>query len=373
MASIGAVSAQLEATGDDRSLDHWGYLVVAVAAGALAARRRWPLATVAAVTAALTLYEGRGYPGGPVFVTLFVAVYSLAVVGDRRRAYLVAAAASGWLVLAGLATHSGTGLVHLVFVGWAAAAVFLGDAVRSRREHQASLEQRALDLERTRDEEARRRVSEERLRIARDLHDSVAHAMAAINVQAGVAAHVMDRDPSQAHDALVVIKDASREVLVEMGALLGLLRGPGDGAERAPTPGLERLDDLLTSSRQAGLRVTLHGTPPDDVPHPVAVAAYRIVQESLTNVIRHAGREASATVRVSGNGDGTMLAVQVDDDGTGNGTGTGESAGAAESAAGAGVGIIGMRERAETTGGTFEAGAGSGGGFRVRATWPAAP
>ena len=126
----------------------------------------------------------------------------------------------------------------MLFVGWSAAAVFLGDVLRNRRSHLAELEERAHYLERTREEEARRRVAEERLRIARDLHDSVAHAMATINVQAGAAAHVVDRRPAAAKEALTAIQRASADVLDELAAMLDLLRDDGRAAERAPTPGL---------------------------------------------------------------------------------------------------------------------------------------
>jgi signal transduction histidine kinase len=250
--------------------------------------------------------------------------------------------------------------MHLIFVGWTAAAVFLGDAMRSRRSYLAALEQRARDLEQSREDEARRRVAEERLRIAQDLHDSVAHTMATINVQAGVAAHVIDRHPDKAHDALVVIQQASREVLDELAALLGLLRPDGgNAATLAPTPGPAQLGSLVESARRSGLEVTLqieHDV--GDVPQPVGVALYRIVQESLTNVVRHAGPGARATVTVTEDRDG-RLAVEIADDGAGaNGT------------SGTGVGIVGMRERAEATGGALVAGARPQGGWIVRGVWP---
>lgn len=257
--------------------------------------------------------------------------------------------------------NTGPGLVHLVFVGWAAASVFLGDVVRTRRAYLAALEQRAVQLEQSRDQEARRRVAEERLRIAQDLHDSVAHSMATINVQAGVAAHVIDRHPDRARDALVVIKRASGEVLDELAAMLGLLRlDDGERAARTPTPGPVELGRLVESARRSGLDVALRVERElGDVPQPVGVALYRIVQESLTNVVRHAGAGASAAVTVAGDAAGG-LSVEVVDDGAGfDGFGRGT-----------GVGIIGMRERVEATGGVLEAGAGPQGGFVVRAAWP---
>jgi signal transduction histidine kinase len=363
-AAVASITSQIEPDSGDRALDGLAYAAMAVAGGALAACRRLPLLAVALVTAALGVYLSRGYPGGPVFVTLFVALYSLAAGQGRRVAFPVAAMAALALVVVGEVAGPGTGpgAMHLIFIGWTAAAVFLGDAMRSRRSYLAALEQRARDLEQSREDEARRRVAEERLRIAQDLHDSVAHTMATINVQAGVAAHVIDRHPDKARDALVVVQQASREALDELAALLGLLRPDGNEevrAARAPTPGPAQLESLVESTRRAGLDVTLQVERDlSDVPQPVGVALYRIVQESLTNVVRHAGPATEATVRVTGDPDG-RLAVEIADNGAGsNGTG------------GAGVGIRGMRERAEATGGALTAGARPQGGWVVRGTWP---
>ena len=362
VASVVSITAQIEPSNGERPLDALAYGCMVAAGGALAGRRRRPLVVVAVVTGALAVYAWRGYAGGPVFVTLFVALYSLAAGRDRPVAFGAAAAAAAVLVVVGELVGTGPGLVHLVFVSWAAAAVFLGTAVRSRRDHLEAVEERARQLEQSREEEARRRVAEERLRIAQDLHDSVAHSMATINVQAGVAAHVIDRHPERARHALVVIQQASGEVLDELAALLGLLRLDGErGPARAPTPGADQLDALVESTRRSGLEVELRVERDlGDVPQPVGVALYRIVQESLTNVVRHARSGAAATVTVTGDGDGG-LQVEVVDDGTptdGDGPG-------------AGVGIVGMRERAEATGGALDAGPRPEGGFGVRAVWPA--
>ena len=365
--SVVATTSQIEPSGGDRPLDGLAYACMVVAGGALAGRRRWPLPVVGLVTAALAVYLARGYPGGPVFVTLYVALYAVATGLGRRVAFPAAAASAGGLVVVGEVAGTGPGAMHLVFVGWAAAAVFLGDAVRSRRHYLQALEERARDLEQSREEEARRRVAEERLRIAQDLHDSVAHTMATINVQAGVAAHVIDRHPDRARDALVVVQQASREVLDELAALLGLLRpggGEGNGATLAPTPGPAQLGSLVESARRSGLDVTLRVERDlGAVPQPVGVAVYRIVQESLTNVVRHAGPGATATVTVTDDHDGG-LAVEIADDGAGaDGTGS-------NGTGGAGVGIVGMRERAEATGGALVAGARPQGGWVVRGVWP---
>ena len=363
-ATIPAVTAGIEPSSGERGLDGLAYACLVVAGAALAGRGHWPLGVVGVVTAALAVYLGRGYPGGPVYVTLFVALFSLATSRGRRSAFATAAASSGSLVMVGEVAGTGPGLVHLVFVGWAAAAVFLGDAVRSRRGYLAALEERAVHLEQSREEEARRRVAEERLRIAQDLHDSVAHSMAIINVQAGVAAHVIDRHPDRAHDALVVIQQASAEVLDELAALLGLLRPrDGEAAALAPTPGPKQLGPLVESSRRSGLEVALRvESDLGDVAQPLGVALYRIVQESLTNVVRHAGHGARATVTVARDSAG-RLSLEVADDG----------AGANGASPGTGVGLAGMRERAQATGGALEAGPRPEGGFVVRAVWPPRP
>ncbi len=358
-----AVTARIPPAPGERPLDAAAYLLLIAAGITVGLCRRRPVAAVGVITAALAVYLTRDYPGGPIFLVAWIALASLAWATSRRTGFIGAAVFCAALL--GAATLDGETalLLHLVFVGWSVAAVLVGDAIRSRRERLDQLEDRARYLERTREEEARRRMAEERLRVARDLHDTVAHAMTTINVQAGAAAHVVERRPEAAKEALEAIQRASGEVLDELAALLGLLRDRGEAEERAPTPGLGQIGDLVASARNAHLSVSLDVTGPvDAVPVPVGTAAYRIVQESLTNVIRHA-RAARAEVRVAAD-EGGGLVVEVLDDGRGHhrvdGTG-----------AGPGLGIRGMRERAETTGGTLTAGPRPRGGFMVRATWSA--
>jgi signal transduction histidine kinase len=329
----------------DRTLDALGYSLLVGAAASLSIVRWRPRITVAVLAAILATYIVGDYPGGPIFVTGWIALFALGYRERRANAFVGAAALSGVLVLAGALSGHSEGLLHLVVVGWSAAAVFLGDAVRTRREQIAGAADRA--------------VAEERLRIAQDLHDSVAHAMATINVQAGAAAHVIERRPEAAREALTAIQRASGEVLDELAALLNVLRDPEAPADRSPTPGLDDLPRLVASTTSAGLTVDLDVTGTlEGVSTPVSTAAYRIVQESLTNVVRHAGA-TTAKVRVTRSLAG--LDVEVVDRGPGvdgaisNGTGRG---------------IQGMRERAEATGGRLEAGPGPDGGFRVRAMWP---
>jgi signal transduction histidine kinase len=232
--------------------------------------------------------------------------------------------------------------------------VLLGGAefVRIRRE-------RVVEAARIREEEALRRASEERLRIARELHDALGHHLSLINVQSGVALHLNADLPEQVRTSLAAIREASKEGLTELRSVLDILRQEGERAPRSPTSTLARLDDLVSQAAAAGLEVRAE-TEGDVRPLPfgVDVAAFRVVQEALTNVTRHA-RGASATVRVSY--EDRELTVQVDDDGRGS---------RADGTAGAGTGIVGMRERVGALGGELQAGPRPDGGFRVRARLP---
>jgi signal transduction histidine kinase len=266
------------------------------------------------------------------------------------------------LCVAAVLAVSGSLLLPLIFVGWAAAAVFGSDALRSRRGYLAGLRERARYLERTREEEARRRVAEERLRIARDLHDSVAHAMATINVQAGAARHVLARQPEAAGEALAVIQRASGDVLDELAAMLTVLRDDTQRADRAPVPGAGDIPRLAQSTAVSGLTVELSVEgPAEAVPAVIGTAAYRVVQESLTNVLRHS-QARTARVRLVSGQDGGVLA-EIGDDGPPG----------PQAAGGTGVGIRGMRERVTSTGGKFDAGPAGGSEFLVRAQWEARP
>jgi signal transduction histidine kinase len=212
----------------------------------------------------------------------------------------------------------------------------------------------------TREADAERRLGDERLRIAREVHDVVAHAMVAINVQAGVAAHLIDDDVDQAREALLHIKRASGEALTDLRATLGVLRDSSQAAPVAPATGLDDLEGLAERLRATGVEVAIDVDTVGSVPTAVHAASYRIVQEALTNVLRHA---AATKVSVVVRADADMLAIVVADDGAGHGAPT----------HGAGAGVRGMRERAEALGGTLVAGPGEGRGWRVEATLPLAP
>ncbi|MFD7071832.1 sensor histidine kinase [Streptomyces sp. NPDC059913] len=341
-------------------------LLMVAGAVALIWRRRRPL-PVLAVTTALTVVELLRFdPPAPVVMSTVIALFSVAARTDRpttwRVGVLTMAALTGTAMLFGPAPwYSQENFGVFAWTGLACAA---GDAVRSRRAFIDAIRERAERAERTRDEEARRRVAEERLRIARDLHDVVAHHIALVNVQAGVAAHVMDRRPDQAKEALAHVREASRSALDELRATVGLLRQSGDPeAPTEPAPGLAVLDTLVDTVRRAGLPVKVVGAdhrPP--LPAAVDLAAYRVVQEALTNVRKHAGPGARAEVSVVRVGSTAEITV------LDNGSGTDGSA--AQDGSGGGHGLLGMRERVTALGGTLTAGPRYGGGFRVHAILP---
>ncbi|MGW6787389.1 sensor histidine kinase [Streptomyces sp. NPDC054987] len=348
-----------------RTPDPFSLLLMLLGSAALVFRRRQPRA-VLAVTCGLSLLElTTGEPRAPVAMCTVIALYTVAALTDRpttwRIGLLTMAGMTGVAMLAGpLPWYAQENIGIFAWTGMAAAA---GDAVRSRRAFVDAIRERADRAERTRDEEARRRVAEERLRIARDLHDVVAHHIALVNVQAGVAAHVMDKRPDQAKEALAHVRDASRSALNELRATVGLLRQSGDPeAPTEPAPGLAVLDELVDTFRHAGLpvEVIVHldcGTGP--LPAAVDLAAYRVIQEALTNVRKHAGPDARAEVSVVRVGPSVEVTV-LDDGGT--------EPGATEP--GGGHGLLGMRERASALGGSCSTGPRFGGGYRVHAVLP---
>ncbi|MEU0069153.1 sensor histidine kinase [Streptomyces sp. NPDC006332] len=346
-----------------RTPDPLSLVLIAFASVALVFRRRAPM-TVLALTGTFSLVEAvTSDPRAPVAMSAVIALYTVAATTDRsttwRAGLLTMTVLTGASMLAGpLPWYAQENLAIFAWTGIGATA---GDAVRSRRAFIHAIRERAERAERTREEEARRRVAEERLRIARDLHDVVAHHIALVNVQAGVAAHVMDKRPDQAKEALAHVREASRSALNELRATVGLLRQSGDPeAPTEPAPGLDRLDELVGTFRSAGLRVEVaradHGT---TLPAAVGLAAYRIVQEALTNVQKHAGTEAKAEVSVVRVG--PDIEITVLDDGKGED---------GDPQTGGGHGLLGMRERVTALRGTLTTGPRYGGGFRVHAILP---
>jgi signal transduction histidine kinase len=347
--------------------DYVGYVLLIVSGLVLVVRRRWPVAVFATTVACSVVYYTAGYPDGPGWVGLFVAIYTVAALGDGHRSLQILVAGKAllitvWLLTADLQPFNAAGWVFFR-IGAALMVAALGESVRSRRVLAAEAQERAERAEQTKEEEARRRVDAERLRIAREVHDTVAHAIAVINVQAGVTAHVLDKLPDEARETLLVIEQTSARALRELRATLGMLR-EADDDRRAPTPGLNQVEELADLAREAGLDVKVEvASPPRELPGTTDHAAYRILQESITNAIRHAG---PARVVVSVTYGPSDLELLVADDGHG-------TRDAGRDASDAGRGIVGMRERAALLGGEVTAGPRPSGGFRVRARLPLPP
>lgn len=337
-----------------RPFDAGGAALIIVAAGALALRRRYPAIVLTVVFGATLLYSILGYDQGPIWIALIVAFVTAVVHGHRMVAWIIAAAGFAifpWLDFL-LRDRRAPSLLSLTaLAAWLLVLLGVGEAIRIRRE-------RAAETTRILEEEALRRGSEERLRIARELHDALGHHLSLINVQSGVALHLNEELPEPTRGSLMAIKEASKEALGELRSVLNILRQEDERAPRSPTSTLARVEDLVTQAGAAGLTVrTMTQGEVRPLPFGVDIAAFRIVQEALTNIARHAG-PANASVRlIYGERE---LTVEVEDDGRGS----------ASTPVGSGKGIVGMRERATALGGSLEAGPRSGGGFRVRARLP---
>ena len=348
--TIGATHRQPERRGVD------ALAIVLALAGpvALIFLRRHTVQVLWFVSAVTLVYLLRGYAYGPVILSAVVAVLVAVVRGHRTAAWLAAGFLYvGHFSLRPMFRDEGWSWGQALGVGaWALVILIVGEMARVRRE-------RAIAAGQIRAETERRQVNEERLRIARELHDVVAHHMSLINVQAGVALHLVDRRPEQAQTALAAIKDASKEALVELRALVGVLRDETEAAPRAPASTLASLDGLIERSGHAGLTVRkLVGGDVRPLPAAVELAAFRIIQEAITNIVRHSGAR-HADVRLGYGAD--MLTVEVADDGSGN---------APVDALEEGSGIRGMRERAVALGGTLAMDASPSGGTRVAAALP---
>ncbi len=303
----------------------------------------------------------------PPAITLLgpmIAMYSVAAYAKQRHSGLATLLVVGLLVAAVIFAFSGGWRGAMEIIGafvMLVAAAFLGDTARSRRAYVAEVEQRALAAEQAREEETLRRLDEERIAMAREVHDIVAHSLSIVAVQASAAETLIDDDPEQAKESIEHIRTTSKEALGDLRSMLDVLRtGPGD-APLAPSADLTRLDQLITPVREAGLEVTLdvQGNV-SAAPAYASVSAYRIVQESLTNIVRHAD---ATSVEIAIRATPRELALEITDDGRGAEAPIGET--------GEGHGIRGMSERVEALGGEFEAGSVSqGSGFRVAAAIP---
>ena len=331
----------------------------------LAWRRRRPLAVFCAVAVATLAYTLLGLPPAGFGIALLAALYSVAAHNPRSAALAVLPLDVAVLAVGLAAAHPAAtpseAVVQLLVHG---TAWMLGDTVRTHRAYAAELERRAERLANDRAEQARRAVDAERTRIARELHDVVAHHVSVIAVQAGGAAAVLTAKPERAQQAIDAISETARQALVELRRLLGVLRDEGDAAPSAPQPGLAAIEALVAEVRDAGVPVTLRiDGEPRPMPAGVDLSLYRIVQESLTNVLKHAG-PAPTDVVVRWRHDEVELEV-VD---AGSGTDV-----PAVALSGEGHGLVGMRERAALFGGRLEAARLPGGGFRVHAVLPLAP
>jgi signal transduction histidine kinase len=340
----------------NRDLDLLGYGLLIVSGAALAAYRRWPVGALVTVTVAHFAYQARTYQEGEGLAFLAIIAALLLVAHEGRWQWTVGAAGISAVALVTSAMRPALDSDPLPALIAMTTAILLGLWLRTRSQLIAEARERAEHAERTKEEEARRRVDEERLRIAREVHDTVAHSIATINVQAGVAVHVLDKRPEQVRDALLTIKRASGEAMRDLRSTLGMMRGAGSPS-RSPSPRLAQLDDLVAMARDAGLEaeVEVRGER-RDLPSSVDLAAYRIFQESLTNVIKHArARRVTLTLGFGAH----RLSLRVDDDGRGPTAPSDD-----------GSGIRGMRERAELLGGSLTAAPSAEGGFSVQAALP---
>ncbi|WOT38684.1 sensor histidine kinase [Streptomyces coeruleorubidus] len=354
---VGSQFAARGQEGERAALDPFARVLLLLAGALLLWRKRYPVAVVFGTAGAVMLYLGAGYPYGPVLLTVALACFSAIVAGHRWAAWaamgtlwaghaLVAHWLYQWLPPSG--DSAAAWGEEIVVATWVVAIAAVSELFRIRREQW--VRERAEQAE-----AARRRADAERLRIAQELHDVLAHSISVINVQAGVGLALLDSDPEQARTALTTIKVQSKEALGEVRQVLDTLRAPGD-APRTPAPGLDRLPELVEQAASAGLTVDVEGEPPRLAPG-TDLAAFRIVQEALTNVVRHSGSR-HARVRLAHDAD--VLRLRVDDDGPATGADAG----------GSGNGLAGMRERAAALGGTIEAGPRPDGGFRVLAVLP---
>ena len=347
--TIGASHNQPDAT----DLDVLAIALVIAGPLSLLAIHRAPRIVLGLVTGVTFVYLARGYPYGPVFTAFMIAAIVNIVMGHRVAVWWAVGTA---VVLSGVVRVStldqslswGWGLG---VVAWSIVILAIGELIRVRAAN-------VIESRRAREEMERRQAGEERLRIARELHDVVAHHMSLINVQAGVALHLVDRKPEQVETALRTIKDASKEALTELRSLIGILRAD-EAAPRAPVAMLDSLDDLVMRTGQAGVVVdAVTDGDIDAMPSAVELAAVRIIQEAITNVVRHSG---ATNARVAVHVRATAVDLIVDDNGRGM---------IADGQSSAGTGIRGMRERAAALGGTVEVSPATGGGTSVTARIP---
>ncbi|MEO3780401.1 sensor histidine kinase [Micromonospora sp. B11E3] len=351
---VALVGLVVQARGVDTAAEWTALLAVLVSSGALYLRRRHPAAVGVVALAAVGAYGALLHRPGPIMLVFVVALYTVVDEGHLAVAMGLGLASVVAFAVADSYHRSADGGngATLLHAGWLV-AVIVG-VTRNRQAYLAEAQARVLAAEQRTEEEARRRATEERLRIARELHDALGHHLSLINVQASAALH--RPDPDRSTQALTAIKQTSKETLQELRTTLGLLRQES-AAPAAPTPGLNRLYELVTTAGRSGLEIHTELTETRPLPPEVDLAAYRIVQEALTNVTRHAGA-TSAVIRIRPD-HGDVL-VEVEDDGAG-------------APGPPGNGILGMGERVRALSGSLSTGPGPDGGFRVCARLPLRP
>ena len=334
---------------DHRPLDLLAFVLLLLGPAALSLRRRAPLAMLPVAALATGAYLALGYPWGPVVLSFALALILTAAAGKRALAWTVAGIGAVALGIGSVGSGDETALVRgFAGTSWLAILVLLGEGLRLRGE-------RVAERHRQRETAEQAARDEYRLALARDIHDVVAHSLSLINVRASVALHLGEKDPAQFRPALETIKAASKESLAEVRQLLGVLRE--DAPFQPPRqPSLARAPELVDNARRAGLDVRLAADPSGQgIPDTIQEAAYRIVQEALTNVVRHSGARTAAVELHASNAE---LTVTINDDGAG-------AAGVPE-----GNGIKGMRERVAALGGRLELGEPGPPGWHVRAVFP---
>jgi signal transduction histidine kinase len=365
LALLLAVAATVENIGTSSLRPLAASIPTALAAcGALAWRRRNPLVTAAVVFTSLVVSTALGVPiDSTVMLVVFLCtMYALAAYSEPRIALI--GGLLGWLLVWAGVLIDGTDTpvqdlfwtAALLAVPWAA-----GQLVRQRQQRAVLAEGRADVAEREREERAKLAVADERARIARELHDVVAHNVSVMVVQAGAGRRMLDHDPARSRDAFESIEDTGRQALVEMRRLLGVLRKDDEQLALAPLPSLEHVNSLLEQVRDAGMPVTLRVEgAPRPLPQGVDLSAYRIIQEALTNALKHAGPASGEVVLRYGDDD---LEIEISDDGRGAGS-------SQPALVGGGNGLVGMRERVALHGGDLHAGARSSGGYSLSARLP---
>jgi signal transduction histidine kinase len=358
--AVGAVCLLLPWRGDHRpsvAPGAWSVALTALAAASLFFRRANPV-VVWGLTVVIGAVGAGSAEGPPITVVpSFVALYTLASRLPLSRTAFAATATAGAPLVASLLADRWVGELAYGVLGWSGTAAAIGAVVRSQRAIIAAAEERAERAERTREEEAQRRVADERLRIARELHDVVAHHISVINVQAGVVRHLMDTDPEQARAAIVLVRESSRAVLSELSAILGLLRTNEDLNPTQPAPSLGQAEELVASMRHAGMEAVWRLTgQPTPLPPLIDLIAYRIIQESLTNAAKHGNGDAEVSIEY----EPRVVRIVVSNSTKPVGT----------ARPGRGHGVIGMRERVGSVGGRIELGPTRDGRFVLTAELP---